>query len=103
MAQKSLVLAKVLDTTVPQFGKVNSIFVVNSKFICFEYQLCQTLDFDRRYMAYHVEMPPNDQNTELMKADNLVDYMPYYIQKSGSHSYVLVKYQLKDVMELHCS
>uniref|UniRef100_A0AAV2MNS2 Uncharacterized protein n=1 Tax=Knipowitschia caucasica TaxID=637954 RepID=A0AAV2MNS2_KNICA len=59
--------------------------------------------FDRQHMCYQVEVPHKDQDTEVVEVEKLVDYMPYYILNNGNQTYVLIKYCLTDVMELHCN
>ncbi|KAK7886077.1 hypothetical protein WMY93_025698 [Mugilogobius chulae] len=70
ITHKSLVLAKVQNGNIPQFGQVVNIFVVNSTCIYFECQLCQTVCFNRQRMSYQVEQPEHASPTELVKAEN---------------------------------
>lgn len=103
ITQKSMILAKVLNGNMPEFGLVKNIFLVDSSFYCLEYQPFQTIGFDRSVMAYQVEVPHLAQATELVDVEKLVDFTSYYTISSRSQTYVQVKYHLGDVMELHNS
>lgn len=60
-----------------------------------------TVCFDRDYMSYKIEVPNLAEATELVNADNLVDFTPYYSLSHRDITYVPVKYYLGDVIELH--
>lgn len=100
ISQKSMILAKVLDGNIPEFGLIKNIFIVDSSLYCLEYQPFQTVQFDRNVMAYQVEVPHLAQATELVDAEKLVDFTSYYTNTMNTLTYVQVKYHLGDVMEL---
>ena len=101
ITQKSMILAKVVNDNMPEFGLVKNIFLVDSTLYCLEYQPFQTIHFDRNMMAYQVEIPHLAQATELVNAEKLVDFTSYYTISSKSQTFVQVKYHLGDVIELY--
>ncbi|CAM4575138.1 unnamed protein product [Leuciscus chuanchicus] len=64
-------------------------------------QMFSTVCFDRDYMSYKIEVPNLAEATELVNADNLVDFTPYYSFSHRDITYVPMKYYLGDVIELH--
>ena len=52
-------------------------------------------------MAYTIEIPQMAQATELMYADNLVDFTPYYCFTHKGMEYVPMKYYLWDMIGLY--
>lgn len=103
ITQKSMILAKVVNGNMPEFGLVKNIYLVDSSLHCLEYQPFQTMHFDRNVMAYVVEVPHLAQATELVDAEKLVDFTSYYTTSSKSQTFVQVKYHLGDVIELYNS
>lgn len=103
ITQKSMILAKVMNGNMPEFGLVKNIYLVDSSLHCLEYQPFQTMHFDRNVMAYVVEVPHLAQATELVDAEKLVDFTSYYTTSSKSQTFVQVKYHLGDVIELYNS
>lgn len=101
--QKSMILAKVVNGNVPEFGLVKNMYLVDSKLYCLEYQPFQTIHFDRSVMAYQVEIPHLAQATELVNAEKLVDFSPYYTTSCKDQTFVQIKYYLGDVIELYNS
>lgn len=101
MRDKSLVVSTVNSSNLPEFGLVRNIYVINSSLHCFELQQHDTLCYDRDYMAYKIEIPHMAQATELICADNLVDFTPYYRFTHKDMEYVPMKYYLGDVIGLH--
>lgn len=101
ITQKSMILAKVMNGNMPEFGLVKNIYLVDSSLHCLEYQPFQTMHFDRNVMAYVVEVPHLAQATELVDAEKLVDFTSYYTTSSKSQTFVQVKYHLGDVIELY--
>lgn len=101
ITQKSMILAKVVNGNMPEFGLVKNIYLVDSSLYCLEYQPFQTMHFDRNVMAYEVEVPHLAQATELVDAEKLVDFTSYYTTSSKSQTFVQVKYHLGDVIELY--
>ena len=47
ITEKSMILAKVLNGNMPEFGLVKKIYLVDSRLYCLEYQPFQTTCFDR--------------------------------------------------------
>lgn len=68
---------------------------------CFELQPYTTLCYDWDYMAYKIEIPIMAQANELTSSENLVDFTPYYTFTHKDVTYVPMKYNLRDVIELH--
>lgn len=101
ITQKSMILAKVVNGNMPEFGLVKNIYLVDSSLHSLEYQPFQTMHFDRNVMAYEVEVPHLAQATELVDAEKLVDFTSYYTTSSKSQTFVQVKYHLGDVIELY--
>ena len=52
-------------------------------------------------VAYKIEIPHMAQATELVYADNLVDFTPYYCFTHKGMEYVPMKYYLGDMFGLH--
>jgi len=61
------------------------------------------IHFDRNVVAYQVEVPHLAQATELVNAEKLVDFTPYYTTRSKGQIFVQIKYYLGDVIELYNS
>jgi len=99
--EKSLLVCMANASSLPEFGLVRNIFVINSSLYCFECQMLSTVCFDRDYMSYKIEVPNLAEATELVNADNLVDFTPYYSFSHRDVTYVPMKYYLGDVIELH--
>ncbi|CAG5851037.1 unnamed protein product [Menidia menidia] len=99
--EKTLLLTSVNSNDLPEFGLVSNIYVINSSLYCFEFQQHNTVCYDRNYMAYTIEIPNMAQGTELITADSLVDFTPYYSYTHKDVTYVPTKYYLVDVLGLH--
>lgn len=54
-------------------------------------------------MAYQVEIPHLAQATELVNAEKLVDFTPYYTTSCKDQTFVQMKYYLGDVIKLYNS
>lgn len=54
-------------------------------------------------MSYKIEIPNMAQATELISADNLIDFTPYYSFTHKDMTYAVMKYYLCDVIGLHMS
>ncbi len=52
-------------------------------------------------MSYTIEVPNLAEGTELINADELVDFTPYYSFNHKDMTYVPMKYYLGDVIKLH--
>ena len=89
------------SSDLPEFELVSNIYVINSSLYCFEFQQHNTVCYDRNYMAYTIEIPNIAQATELITADSLVDFTPYYSYTHKDVTYVPTKYYLGDVLGLH--
>lgn len=99
ISERSLIITNA-NETIPVFGLIKNIYVVNSSLYCFEYQLYETLGWNRNLLAYEVAVPNLAQATELIDAEKLVDYASYYPISLKSSFYVLTKYNLDDVIAL---
>ena len=89
ITEKSMILAKVLNGNMPEFGLVKNIYLVDSRLNCLEYQPFQTTCFDRNVMAYQAEVPHLAQATELADAEKLVNCTSYYTISSKSQTYLI--------------
>ncbi|XP_062863880.1 uncharacterized protein LOC134325564 [Trichomycterus rosablanca] len=92
---KSLIIADVNDT-LPVFGLVKDIFLVDSSFVAFEYQRYETLHFDNNLLAYEVAVPAIAQATELVH--ELLDHTSYFPVNFKDSVFVPIKYTLCDVL-----
>ncbi|XP_030579955.1 uncharacterized protein LOC115785156 isoform X1 [Archocentrus centrarchus] len=99
ISEKSLIITSVSDT-VPVFGLIKNIFVVDSSLYCFEYQLYETVGFNTDFLAYKIVVPNLAQATEFIDAEKLVDPTSYYPVSFKCSMYVLTKYNLDDVIAL---
>lgn len=54
-------------------------------------------------MAYQAKVPHLVQATEIVDAEKLVDFTPYYTTSSKGQTFVQIKYYLGDVIELYNS
>ena len=86
ITQKSMIFAKVLNGNMPKFGLVKNIFLVDSRLYCLEYQTFQIITFDKKVMAYQVEVPHLAQATELVDAEKLVDLTSHYTISNKSQT-----------------
>lgn len=93
-----MILSAVNSNDLPEFGLVRNIYIINSSLYCSESQQHNTICYDRDYMAYKIEIPNIAQATELVSADNLVDFTPYYSFTHKDIRYVTTKYYLGDVV-----
>ncbi|KAL3967359.1 claudin [Sarotherodon galilaeus] len=84
----------------PIFGLVKNIFIVNSVLYCFEYQVYETLGFNKDFLAYEIAIPNLAQATELTNVENLLDFTSYYPVHFRNSVYVMTKYNLEDVLSL---
>ncbi|KAL4008313.1 hypothetical protein ACER0C_002165 [Sarotherodon galilaeus] len=100
---RSLIVCAVGSSDLPIFGLVKNIYVINSSLYCFEFQQHNTICYDRDYMSYKIEIPNMAQATELISADNLIDFTPYYSFTHKAMTYAVMKYYLCDVIGLHMS
>ncbi|XP_034057976.1 uncharacterized protein LOC117536966 isoform X2 [Gymnodraco acuticeps] len=96
---KSLIITNANDT-VPIFGLIKNIYVIDSSLYCFEHQLYETVCFNKDLLAYEVTIPNLAQATELIDAEKLVDYTSYYSMSFENSVYILIKYNLRDVIAL---
>lgn len=68
ICEKSLIITSE-NETVPVFGLIKNIYVIDSLLYCFEYQLYETLGLNRDLLAYEVAVPNLAQATELIDAE----------------------------------
>lgn len=94
---KSLIITDV-NGTLPVFGLIKYILVVDSSLYCFEYQLYDTLDLNRDLLAYEIAVPNLAQATEFIDSDKLLDYTSYNSMSFNNSEYILIKYNLGDVI-----
>lgn len=99
ISDRSLIITKT-NETVPVFGLIKNISLVDSSLYCFEYQLYETVGWNQDLLAYEVAVPNLAQATELTEAEKLVDYTSYYTVSFKSSTYVLTKYNLDDAVAL---
>ncbi len=101
ICEKTLLVCMANSSSLPEFGLVRIIYVINSSLYCFVCQRYSTVCFDRDYMSYKIEVPNLAEGTELINADDLVDFTPYYSFNHKDMTYVPMEYYLGDVIELH--
>ena len=82
----------------PIFGLINNIFVVDSSLSCCEYQIYDTLNFNRDLLSYEIAVPNAALATEFMDMEKLPDYTSYHSIPFHDKTYVLRKYDLTDVL-----
>ena len=83
---------------------VKWIVLNGNKYICNKTLIVTAVSMPcRDYMAYKIEIPMLAQANDLMEADSLVDFTPYYTVTHNSTTYVPMKYYLGDMMEQHKS
>lgn len=99
ICEKSLIITNA-NETVPVFGLIKIINVIDSLLYCFEYQLYETLGLNRDLLAYEVAVPNLAQATELIDAEKLVDHRSYYPVSFKIGVYVVTKCNLDDVIAL---
>ena len=92
---KSMIVSDVEDT-LPVFGLVKDILIVDSSFVAFETMRYETLHFDKDLMAYKVTLPVLAQATEL--AHKLIDYTSYFSVTFKESVFVPIKYNLSDII-----
>ncbi len=101
ICEKTLLVCMANSSSLPEFGLVRNIYVINSSLYCFVCQRYSTVCFDRDYMSYKIEVPNLAEGTELINTDDLVDFTPYYSFNHKDMTYVPMKYYLGGVIELH--
>ncbi|KAG7456398.1 hypothetical protein JOB18_008800 [Solea senegalensis] len=99
ISQRSLIITNANETE-PVFGLVKKIYVVDNSLYCFEYQIFQTLGLNRTFLAYEIAVPNLAQATEMIDAEKLIDHTSYYQVSYNNSVYVLIKYNLEDVITL---
>lgn len=98
-SEKSLIITDA-NETVPVFGLIKNIYVVNSLLYCFEYQIYETLCFNKDLLVYEVAVPDLAQATELIEAEKLLDHTSYDSINFTNSGFVPMKYNLEDVLAL---
>ncbi|KAM7366747.1 hypothetical protein PAMP_014697 [Pampus punctatissimus] len=99
ICDRSLIITNT-NETVPVFGFIKNIYVVDSLLYCFEYQLYDIVGWNRDLLAYEVAVSNLAQATEFIDAEKLVDHTSYYPVNFKNTTYVLTKYYLGDVVAL---
>ena len=92
ISERSLIIVSATET-LPVFALIKNIYLVDSSLYCLEYQLYETIVYNRNLLAYEVMVPNVAQATEVIDAEKLIDYI-----KNGV--YVLTKYNVDDVIAL---
>ncbi len=92
---KSMIIAGV-DDTLPVFGLIKDIFLIDSSFVAFEYQRYETLNLNQDLLAYEVAVPTLAQATELVH--KLIDYTSYFSVSFRESVFVPIKYSLCDII-----
>ncbi|KAL7377556.1 hypothetical protein ABVT39_001233 [Epinephelus coioides] len=92
---KSMIIADV-DDTLPVFGLIKDIFLIDSSFVAFEYQRYETLNLNQDLLAYEVAVPTLAQAMELVH--KLIDHTSYFSVSFRESVFVPIKYSLSDVI-----
>lgn len=74
--------------------------MVDSSIYCLQYQLYESIDYNRALLAYEVAVPNLAQATEVIDAEKLIDYTSYFPSSFKNSMYILTKYNLDDVIAL---
>lgn len=82
----------------PVFGLINNFYVIDSFLFTCEFQVFDTLEFNKDLLSYEVSIPNAAQATELINFDKLLDYTAYYPFHFNGKTFVLRKYDLTDVL-----
>lgn len=94
---KSLIITDT-DNGLPIFGLINNIFIVDSVLFCCEYQVHETLDFNRNLLSYEITVPNIAMATEFINLEKLKDYTAYQAIMLNTKMYVPRNYDLTDVL-----
>lgn len=97
ISERSLIIVSATDTLLV-FGLIKNIYLVDSSIYCLEYQLYETIDYNRDLLAYEVAVPNLAQATEVIDAEKLIDYTSYFPLSFKNSMYILTKYNLDDVI-----
>lgn len=92
---KSMIIADVNDT-LPVFGLIRDIFLIDSSVVAFEFQRYETLNFNQELLAYEVAVPILAQATEFVH--ELIDYTSYFSVSFRESEFVPIKYSLCDII-----
>lgn len=99
ISERSLIIVSATET-LPVFALIKNIYLVDSSLYCFEYQLYETVVYNRNLLAYEVVVPNVAQATEVIDAEKLIDYTSYFPISLKDDVYVLTKYNIDDVIAL---
>lgn len=102
LCQKSVTVINV-NEGVPVFGPMKDMYTGDSSLYCFECQVYNTVCFSREFASYEIEVPNLAQATEIVDADQIVDYTSYYALSFKNRTYIPLKYYLRDVCEIYKS
>lgn len=97
VSQKTLVITDTVHG-LPVFGLITRIFVVDSSLFCCEYQVHDTLEFNKNLLSYEIAIPNVAMATEFIDLEKLRDYTAYYSVIFNTKTYASRKYDLTDVL-----
>lgn len=95
---KSLIVTAT-ENGLPIFGLIHNIFIVDSVLFCGEYQLYDTVEFNRNLMSYEISLPNVAMATEFINLQKMKDYTAYYSILFNTKTFVPRKYDLTDVLK----
>ena len=84
----------------PIFGRLQRIWLADEDVI-FEITPLRTLQFDKNVLGYEVEDPGNGVPTEYYFYKRMLDYNLYSLQEVRGTSFIPLKYDLRDIIDLH--
>ncbi|XP_028297865.1 uncharacterized protein LOC114460021 [Gouania willdenowi] len=95
ISEKSMIIIDLIDT-LPVFGLIKNIFLIDSSVIAFEYQRYETIKWDENLLVYEVAVPALAQATELVH--ELIDHTSYFSISFRESVFVPIKYILCDII-----
>lgn len=87
------------SSRMPLFGQLENIWLANEQII-FEFTPLKTLEFCSSLMAYKVKRI-DFSSTEFCFYNRMLDFNIYSLAKLNDGLYITLKYDLKDIIELH--
>lgn len=87
--------------SMPQFGLLKKIYIVNSTDIMFETEMLDTVKFDKDLQAYQVEQPCIAQGFEFCRQSDLIDYTCYGLVYMNETAYIPIEYDLFDLIDMN--
>lgn len=82
--QKSVIITE----GVPVLGLIKDIYIPDSSLYCFECQVYNAVGFSRDLVSYETEVPNLAQATEIVDADQIVDYTSYNALSFKNRTYI---------------